>query len=174
MFKSLESHSQLLGTLLALHREQRQRLNTLEDILLNLRAGYNPNYQDMAVLEAVRGWEQVAGLLHINDVKKNEGEGEKEPPPSEAQEEASGEDTERLVEDLLKTNYVSLLMEHDQYADESQAIPNGSPCPLPLSPFPELSLRAEPRFIYPPLFRSSFRPHPFVCLGHLWSEPFLH
>jgi len=124
LFKSLESHSELLRTLLALHRGQRVRLNALEDILSSLRAGYNPNYQDMAVLEAVRGWEQVAGLPHINDVKKDEGEGGKEPPPFDVQQDISGEDTERQVENVLNTNYVSLLMEHDQYAEKSQASPN--------------------------------------------------
>ena len=40
---------------------------------------YNPNYQDIAVLEAVlHGWEELAGFPHINDVKaevKSEGDG---------------------------------------------------------------------------------------------------
>lgn len=120
MFKSLESHSELLGALLVLHKEQRQRLDALEDILSSLRTGYNPNYQDMAVLEAVRGWEQIAGLLHINDVKKDEDEGGEGSLPFDVQHEISSEETERRVDSILKTNYVSLLMEHDQYVDQPQ------------------------------------------------------
>lgn len=120
MFQSLESHSELLESLLALHRNQGQRLNVLEDILSSLRTGYNPNYQDMAVLEAVRGWEQIAGLPHINDAKKDEDEGGEQPSPSDDKSEISGEETERQVENILKTNRVSLLMEHDKYVDSAQ------------------------------------------------------
>jgi len=110
----------LLGALLALYKEQRETLIILEDILSNLRTGYNPNYQDMAVLEAVRGWEQVAGLPHINDVKKEQDEGGEQSLPSDVHDEISSEETESQVESILKTNYVSLLMEHEQYVDKSQ------------------------------------------------------
>jgi protein kinase C substrate 80K-H len=128
-FKSLESHSELLGDLLVLYKEQRERLGVLEDILLSLRTGYNPNYQDMAVLEAVRGWEQIAGLLHINDVRKEQDEGGEESLPLDVQQEISDEETERQVESILKTNYVSLLMEHDQYVDQSQTSSISEPLP---------------------------------------------
>ena len=118
LFKSLESHSELLRTLLVLHKDQGKRLNVLEDILSSLRSGYNPNYQDMAVLEAVRGWEQVAGLSHINDVRKDEvGE---ETQPFDIQDGVSGEVIDQQIEDILKTNYISLLMEHDQFLEISQ------------------------------------------------------
>lgn len=137
MFKSLESHSELLGTLLVLYKDQSQRLDALEDILSGLRSGYNPNYQDMAVLEAVRGWEQVAGLPHINDVKKDEDEGGEEPHPlDDVQGEIPSEETEGQVESILKTNYISLLMEHDQYVEFSQTSSTGEP----LSPASFLSL----------------------------------
>ncbi|KAF9651810.1 hypothetical protein BDM02DRAFT_3110284 [Thelephora ganbajun] len=123
LFKSLESHSELLESLLILHKNQRQRLNALEDILSGLRTGYNPNYQDMAVLEAVRGWEQIAGLHHINDVQKGEDEGGGEPLPSDGQSKISDE-IERKVESVLKADRVSLLMEHEKYVDQTQASPN--------------------------------------------------
>lgn len=74
----------------------------------------------MAVLEAVRGWEQIAGLPHINDVKKDEDEGGEEPLPSDDQPEPSNEETERKVENILNTNRVSLLLEHDKYVDQAQ------------------------------------------------------
>ena len=119
----------MLEALLVVHKEQRERLSVLEDILSSLRTGYNPNYQDMAVLEAVRGWEQVSGLLHINDVRKEEDGGGEEPLPFEDQHEISSEETERRVESILKTNYISLLMEHDQYLDQFQMASTGEPLP---------------------------------------------
>jgi len=131
LFQSLESHSELLESLLTLHRDQRQRLSVLEDILSSLRTGYNPNYQDMAVLEAVRGWEQIAGLPHINDVKKDEDEGGEQLLSSDDKSKISGEETERQVENILKTNHVSLLMEHDNYVDPAQASPLNLPSYIP-------------------------------------------
>lgn len=125
MFESLESHSELLEALLVLYKGQGERLNALEDILSSLRTGYNPNYQDMAVLEAVRGWEQIAGLPHINDVKKGEDESGEEPLPFDVQHEISGEEIEREIESTLKTNHISLLMEHDQYVEPSQMSSTG-------------------------------------------------
>lgn len=76
----------------------------------------------MAVLEAVRGWESIAGLPHINDVgKDNPVEGETE---TVRLEEAPGEgewtkaqlDTE--LDSLIKTDHVSLLFAHDEYVNE--------------------------------------------------------
>jgi len=75
----------------------------------------------MAVLEAVRGWEQIAGLPHVNDVKKDEGEGGEELLPFDDQSGISNEETEQKVESILKTNHISLLMKHDKYVDQAQA-----------------------------------------------------
>ena len=157
MFKSLESHSGLLEALLVLYKGQSERLDALEDILSSLRTGYNPNYQDMAVLEAVRGWEQIAGLPHINDVKKNEDEGGEETLPFDVQHEISGEETEREVENILKTNYVSLLMEHDHYVEPSQMSSSGKPLfsTSPLPPIDQLC-RTGPCFPFFTVCRSSF------------------
>lgn len=80
------------------------------------------------MLEAVRGWEQVAGLPHINDVKKDQDEGGEQLLPSDDKSEISGEETERQVENILKTNHISLLMEHDKYVDPAQA--SRELCPL--------------------------------------------
>jgi protein kinase C substrate 80K-H len=54
------------------HKKHPEREKALGDILNSLRAGYSPNYQDMTVLEAIRGWETLAGLPHINDVRKDD------------------------------------------------------------------------------------------------------
>lgn len=101
-----------------------EREKALEDILDALRSGYNPNYQDMAVLNAVRGWEYHAGLPHINDVgKEKEEEMVEEDSSTEAEdEEAQLEDglwstsqLEHELDDLLKTDYESLLIAHEKH-----------------------------------------------------------
>ena len=69
------------------HQKHLEREKALGDILDSLRTGYNPNYQDMAVLEAVRGWEHFAGLTDINDVKKDEEASEGEESSEETAEE---------------------------------------------------------------------------------------
>ncbi len=122
------THVTALKSLQLEHKLHLEREKALGDILDSLRTGYNPNYQDMAVLEAVRGWEQIAGLPHINDVGKDDQEEEK------SEEEASTEDVEaedseegegdglwtamqleHQLDDLLKTDYDALLLEHDNY-----------------------------------------------------------
>lgn len=97
-----------------------EREKALGDILDALRLGYNPNYQDMAVLEAVRGWEALAGLPHINDVRKEEGSTETE--SAVAQEEETNEEGEwsagrldKELDSLLKTDYETLLIQHDKH-----------------------------------------------------------
>ncbi len=81
----------------------------------------------MAVLEAVRGWEEIAGIPHINDVGKvKEGESEDDTPKEEATnieaETESGVWTkERLdteLESLLNTDHASLLFAHDEHTSE--------------------------------------------------------
>lgn len=116
----------------SLQREHEKLLENekkLGDILDTLRRGYNPNYQDMAVLEAVRGWEEHAGLQHINEASKEDGNGEKGKGAEEAKEESSKEgiwDADKLkhqLDALLNTDYTSLLLEHDEYtrsAEESE------------------------------------------------------
>ena len=90
----------------------------------SLRTGYNPNYQDMAVLEAVRGWEALAGLPHINHVAKDETTAEEgsDDKPSQQEEEAADDDLwtaselEYQLDELLEdSDYDSLLIEHDKH-----------------------------------------------------------
>ncbi len=103
-----------------------EREKALGDILDSLRTGYNPNYQDMAVLEAVRGWEQLAGLPHINDVGKDaedeNGElGSDDVAAAEDEEEEVDDgmwtamQLEHQLDDLLNTDYEALLVEHDKH-----------------------------------------------------------
>ena len=65
----------------------------------------------MAVLEAVRGWEYLAKLPHINDVAKEDADKRTEADDVEEELEDGAWTTEELetgVDDLLETDYVSL------------------------------------------------------------------
>ncbi|KAG1739894.1 glucosidase II beta subunit-like-domain-containing protein [Suillus paluster] len=121
LYQSLLVHHTALKSLQKEHKQHLEREKALGDVLNSLRAGYNPNYQDMAVLEAVRGWETLAGLPHINDVRKgDDGEADTtaEKPKTEDDVEQEGlwsaAKIEKELDQLLKTDHVSLLLEHDQ------------------------------------------------------------
>ncbi|KAF8609488.1 hypothetical protein BDV93DRAFT_145846 [Ceratobasidium sp. AG-I] len=62
VYHSLVSHSAALSSLRAKQAELQTKLDTLEEILSGLKRSYNPNYQDMGVLEAVRGWDAYHGV----------------------------------------------------------------------------------------------------------------
>ncbi|THV00593.1 endoplasmic reticulum protein [Dendrothele bispora CBS 962.96] len=126
LYLSLLDHSGALKSLQREHQKLVEREKQLSNILDTLRTGYNPNYQDMAVLEAVRGWEYIAGLPHINDVGKDNANDETvsdeeagivEDVQEEELEEGmwTKEELEKELGDLLSTDYVSLLMEHDEH-----------------------------------------------------------
>lgn len=76
----------------------------------------------MAVLEAVRGWETIAGLPHINDVKKDdESDSDNEDGSSNDEEEElepgmwSSLQLEHQLDGLLNSDYEGLLLEHDRH-----------------------------------------------------------
>ncbi|KAJ7067907.1 glucosidase II beta subunit-like-domain-containing protein [Mycena amicta] len=134
LYTSLISHSAALKALQREHKKHLEREKELGNILDALRKGYNPNYQDMAVLEAVRGWEYLAGLPHIGveeDAKDaaaadvsvsdeeagiEDGDGGDEQVASDTDEEVwTAEDLETGVDELLGTDYISLLMAHDEH-----------------------------------------------------------
>jgi protein kinase C substrate 80K-H len=126
----LLAHHTALKSLQKEHKKHLEREKALGDILNSLRAGYNPNYQDMAVLEAVRGWETLADLPHINDVRKDD-DGEAgtaaEKPKTEEDDEEEGfwnaAKIEKELDKLLKTDHVTLLLEHDQLVGPASAHP---------------------------------------------------
>ena len=129
----MERHRGALAGLKREYKKVQEKEKALGEILDNLRSKYNPNYQDMAVLEAVRGWEQIAGLPHINDVGKDdqvEAEGTSEE-SSEEEDDASAvyepeeelpegewpkEDLTWKLDNLLKEDATRLLIEHDEFA----------------------------------------------------------
>ncbi|KAG6829689.1 hypothetical protein H0H92_003807 [Tricholoma furcatifolium] len=121
LYQALLDHAEALAALQHEHKKHLEREKALGDILHTLRSGYNPNYQDMAVLEAVRGWEELAGLPHIGEVEGGDA-GDSVPAKQEAADSDDDDENpwtpERLdneLDTLLKTDYVSLLLEHDDH-----------------------------------------------------------
>ncbi|KAJ7667592.1 glucosidase II beta subunit-like-domain-containing protein [Mycena polygramma] len=102
LYTTLMSHASALKALQREYKKHLEREGQLGEILDALRKGYNPNYQDMAVLEAVRGWEYLAGLPHIgaSDLSvsdeeagiEDSGDEEKKEEEEELEEEWSAED----------------------------------------------------------------------------------
>ncbi|KAF8211567.1 glucosidase II beta subunit-like-domain-containing protein [Mycena galopus ATCC 62051] len=130
LYTSLMTHASALKALQREHKKHLEREAQLGDILDALRKGYNPNYQDMAVLEAVRGWEFLAGLPHIGveedaqvaaDLSVSDEEAGIEASTETTEEEEVDEDdwtAEELstgLDELLNTDYVSLLLAHDDH-----------------------------------------------------------
>lgn len=123
LYQSFMTHVNALKSLQREYKKHLEREKILEDILDNLRSNYNPNYQDMAVLEAVRGWEAQAGLPHINDVGK-EGESSDKEVTDSAEEEPEEElepgmwspgQLDFELDSLLGTDYETLLLEHERH-----------------------------------------------------------
>jgi protein kinase C substrate 80K-H len=103
----------------------------LENILSSLRESFNPNYQDMGVLAAVRAYEKIAGLPHINDVRNAADEVDGTVVKTEEEEGAipaeenvedgkerlwNATELEEKLDDLIKSDTESLLLEHDKHA----------------------------------------------------------
>ncbi|KAG5735388.1 Glucosidase 2 subunit beta [Termitomyces sp. T112] len=122
LYQSILDHAEALSALQREHKKHLEREKALGDILHTLRSNYNPNYQDMAVLEAVRGWEELAGLPHIGEVEGGEaGDNvplKEEPPTPNSNDDENPWTPERLnneLDTLLNADYISLLLEHDEH-----------------------------------------------------------
>lgn len=130
LYASLITHHNALKSLKREHKRHLDREKQLSDILDTLRHNYNPNYQDMAVLEAVRGWEYLAGLPLISEAEREEGTDEEEgatSPIDKVKEELeegewSVEQLEQQLDGLLGVDHASLLMEHDSYVDDPASV----------------------------------------------------
>ncbi|KAG8815614.1 hypothetical protein FRC19_000918 [Serendipita sp. 401] len=118
LYQSLVKHTEALKSLQAKYKALEERERSLSDVLRNLKGGYNPNYQDMAVLEAVRGWD---GLNP-----------EAVPAPAEG---ANVDENQQLpVEDewndasisaLLNEDTISLLLKHEAHVTEEDSSEEG-------------------------------------------------
>ncbi|KAA1465898.1 hypothetical protein DENSPDRAFT_925436 [Dentipellis sp. KUC8613] len=129
LYTSIIAHHNALKSLQREHKKHVERENALGDILDQLRRGYNPNYQDMAVLEAVRGWEFLAGLPHIGEEEREEGSDDEPAAKEEKKEEEeeleegmwTAEQLDNGLDTLLNTDYTSLLVEHDKHVGPKDA-----------------------------------------------------
>lgn len=114
MYLLIKDHVDLLNHLTAEEATLRERIDALEGVLINLKAGYNPNYQDMAVLEAVRGWDGLNPAEEPSsgstpDVSQST---EIENPTAAAEEVFWTKDR---ISELKATNPLSVLLEHEQH-----------------------------------------------------------
>ncbi|KAI0052642.1 hypothetical protein FA95DRAFT_1483311 [Auriscalpium vulgare] len=125
LYITLLSQSTALKSLRREHEAAVARSKALEDILDSLRSNYNPNYQDMAVLEAVRSYEYQANLPHIGSAEAEANEEGSDEEDEEAKEDTksseipegewSAEELEHQLDTLVHTDYVSLLVEHEKH-----------------------------------------------------------
>lgn len=130
LYTSLITHHNALKSLQRELKKHLEREKQLSDILDTLRHGYNPNYQDMAVLEAVRGWEYLAGIPHTTDADREEGSDEEDEVISQVdgakveleEGEWSTQELEQGLDELLSVDHMSLLIEHDSYVDEPASV----------------------------------------------------
>ncbi|KAG8747892.1 hypothetical protein FRC10_010511 [Ceratobasidium sp. 414] len=143
LYNSLLSHNTALTSLRAKQTELQAKLDTLEEILAGLKRSYNPNYQDMGVLEAVRGWDAYHGVeseplvsqagtdplateAEIIEAQANmyPAEGSAEPVAEEKSEESEPEKedewTTEKLDELAKVDHVALLLEHARHTSGPQ------------------------------------------------------
>jgi len=116
VYQSFQIHKNALKSYRRLYNQMKERDRILSEIMNSLREGYNPNYQDMAVLEAVRGWEAIEGLPHIGT--------DEEPPVQEEKEEEGLEEgawtedqLEHQLDGLVEQDYLTLLLSHESYLE---------------------------------------------------------
>ncbi|CCA68517.1 related to alpha glucosidase II beta subunit [Serendipita indica DSM 11827] len=115
LYQSLVKHSEALKSLQARYQALQNRERALSDVLRNLKEGYNPNYQDMAVLEAVRGWD---GLNP--DASPVEETTESSEPVAEKEETVDPWD-DNAISTLLREDHVSLLLQHDSHISQEDS-----------------------------------------------------
>lgn len=146
LYQSLLTHSRALKALQKYHNELQEKERTLADILTSLKNGYNPNYQDMAVLEAVRGWESYSSptdepvIAEVGAIDEDE----KEDKGTEDEGEWTEDQIKHQLDGLLSQNYESLLIEHDDHIarqdEESGSVCASTRCVLRVPSAAECSI----------------------------------
>ena len=112
------AHAVALKSLRREYKKHSEREQLLGSILETLSSGYNPNYQDMAVLEAVRGWQQLSGTGKSGNEEENTADGGESTTPKEEDVEVglwSADEIQRDLDGLLETDYISLLLAHEEH-----------------------------------------------------------
>jgi protein kinase C substrate 80K-H len=113
-----------LKSLQSQYKALQEREKALSDVLRNLKQGYNPNYQDMAVLEAVRGWDGLNPEAATEAAENGDStEADKEVP--EVEEKADTWD-DAAINKLLGEDSVSLLLQHEAHVTSDDAPEEGA------------------------------------------------
>lgn len=120
IYLALQEHRFALKSLKRDYDKLKEKEKVLADILNALRGGYNPNYQDMAVLEAVRGWEEYAGISNTEEEGTDDEDGtvtEKLVEEEEVLEEGmwSSARLEYDLDKVINQDHINLLVEHDKH-----------------------------------------------------------
>ncbi|KDQ06993.1 hypothetical protein BOTBODRAFT_167442 [Botryobasidium botryosum FD-172 SS1] len=118
LYRHLEDKNDILSSLLTSHAELKERITALEAVLDGLKRGYNPNYQDMAVLEAVRGWEALSGEADKDKDKEPAAADDSSAKPAEPPVEEE-EWTLDQINEIKNKDVVSLLLEHEKHIGSS-------------------------------------------------------
>jgi len=127
LYKSLQNHRNALKSYRSYYYSLLARDKALSEILASLREGYNPNYQDMAVLEAVRGWEAIEGIKPMGSEPEEPQAGG----VSDTEIGETDEEDEEVVEEgfwtegqlehqldhLIEQDYLALLLSHETYLE---------------------------------------------------------
>lgn len=122
LYSSLQKHNAAIKALDARAKRYQETINELEKLLNDLESGYNPNYVDMAVINTVKAWKGMKGVEEkVEGEEEQRGEQKKEGDQAEDEDEESEEDkedakwTEWEVSQLQRTDYVSLMLEHEKH-----------------------------------------------------------
>ncbi|CAE6425304.1 unnamed protein product [Rhizoctonia solani] len=151
LYQSLLSHNSALTSLRSKQAELQAKLDTLEEILAGLKRSYNPNYQDMGVLEAVRGWDAYHGIepesastakqagtdplateaeileAQANSYATEEGDSEPEPTTEKELEPVKEDEwTTAKLDQLARADHVALLLEHSRHISGPQGDESGA------------------------------------------------
>jgi protein kinase C substrate 80K-H len=109
----LVKRSDALKSLQSQYKALQERERALSDVLRNLKQGYNPNYQDMAVLEAVRGWDGLNPETATEAATNSDSTGaDKEAPAAKENVDTWGD---AAINQLLGEDTVSLLLQHEAH-----------------------------------------------------------
>ncbi|KAH7100583.1 endoplasmic reticulum protein [Auriculariales sp. MPI-PUGE-AT-0066] len=118
LYQELLVHSRALKSLQTYYRDLQEREKTLADILSTLKGGYNPNYQDMAVLEAVRGWDAYSGGDSTSDDIVPVTTSEEGSTPEALEGDWLEDEIDNKVDNLLGHDYENLLIQHDEHVSQ--------------------------------------------------------
>jgi len=109
LYAALQSHSSAVKALTGKVAKLERQIMTLKSILANLEQGHNPNYQDMAVRGAIKGYQDFLESEHPTEAVTDE----------HNMEDLTQEDVQKWTEEELKrlgqTDLTGLLLEHEQH-----------------------------------------------------------